>query len=174
MTQYGVGPNTIESAAASGEPVLERIAQNLLEALKTVTVSMGDSGDLDVVRPNPVLPAQLKSYRATLTQEDPELDEEGDCPQGLLQWWGNFAVIVDVVLPEDVQTPIDTVLNRVCADIQRAFRTDPLRGDLALDTKIKAPEFAPIEPAARSGTVVVRCRVWYRTLEDDPYRIPGE
>ena len=162
-----------EDTTAVHEPVLERISRNIVESLKEMGVAMGDSGKLIVDRPNPSTPTQIENYRVLVVQDSPE-EDEGPVTEGWKNWFQGYSIVCDVVNDADAATPIDTLLNRLRADIEKTLRKDPRRGGLAMDTIIRPPELHPVEENARVGRITVKCEVWYQHLKDDPYRTRGE
>lgn len=165
---------TIEDSTAAAEPVVERIAQNIVNTLRELTTAAGIYANATVDRPNPALPHDFKDYRLLVVQENEEEDEEAGTADGLLGLIQPFRIVCDAVLPETAQTAIDTVLNRIKADVQKKLREDPQRGGLAWDTVLRPAEMDDTTENARSGTVNVVVAVRYRVLEDDPYKTPME
>lgn len=165
---------TIEDTTAAGEPVVERITQNIVDALEELTKAAGIYANAKVYRPSPAKPPPLRDYRLVVIQSDPELDEENDGLCGVQAWVQPYQIVCEAVLPENAVTPIDRVLNRIRADVEKKLREDPQRGGLAWDTRIMPPVMDDTAETARAGTIEVRVNVHYRTIEDDPYLTPTE
>lgn len=164
----------IEDDFILGEPVVERITQNIVTALKELTTNAGLSANAVVHRPNPAKPPAVVDFGMTVVQGDPEADDEIETTDGLKGWIQPYLIACDVVLPEDKITPIDRALNRIRSAVENKLREDPRRGGLAVDTVIMPPELSDTAEQARMGTVTVVAHVHYRTLEDDDTQTPGE
>lgn len=63
---------------------------------------------------------------------------------------------------------IDTRLNQICADMEKALRVDITRGDNAYQTDIGEPDLLIADDGSNSA-VVLPITVDYRVLKSDPY-----
>jgi len=151
-------------------PIVEQIAQAILAALDVLKAA----GTLsDAKRPlRTGIPVNPKDKLAVLYQDDPEEDaEQGSEGRGPVdrQSWIQPFMIDCYVRPSDTSTTaVDTTINMLRADVEKAMRLTPTWGGLAIDTRIRAPEGFLTGDESAEG-VRVNIDVLYRTDEDDPY-----
>ena len=156
--------------AAQNATVLERIAQNVLATIGSVTLSMpdGSAPALTITR------AAAKNNAAHLTgfifQNSPDRIE--DAPAMTEEWVQQFAVVVYVVPLETDQTPVDAYNNAVIGAIHKALMVDYGRGGLAVNTIIQAPLFFPPVAGEVDG-ITFNFDVQYRNVLDDPFTPAG-
>jgi hypothetical protein len=153
------------------EPIVELISRNIEDTLKALCVVGGYWADATVCRPRPGSGYELKHGRVLIIQGDPEPD-----PSPVLGKTGRiqpYSIVCDVAVSQDSADGIDTWLNRIAADVEKALTTDEgssyRRGGYAIDTIAREPEFAPIVPNSHVGRVVVNVDVYYRTAERNPF-----
>jgi len=160
----------------SADPIIERIAQDIQAAVAGITQAAGYNQDLVCKRParlgleGDVSPADGV---AVLVQDDPQPDEAhsnyGNPDR--MAWLVTFEVDACVVPADADDTPIDTLLSRVRADIEKAVMADETRGGLAVWTKpLGSMRFA--YDAGLPG-IAVQFQVLYRTPSTDPYTSAG-
>src|SRR5438046_579581 len=96
-------------------PILERIAQNLEDTLRTVTVNSGYPLDLTVERANPGVGNRDRNNLAVIVQGNPTAaDSLSQAHDG---WNVPFQIVCSAIEPEDSTVPIDTSLNRLWAAV---------------------------------------------------------
>jgi hypothetical protein len=149
-------------------PVIEKIAVDVFNTLKGVTVADGSSIDL--------LPQRRKRGNkdnpahglCVIYQNDPTKDElTTGAPDGTIFWRVRFALEIYIIQSEKADDPIDSVINYVTADVQRALMTDPQRGQNAHDTILDEPRSFDDADNGYSG-IVVEFEVQYGHLLSDP------
>ena len=152
------------------EPVLERIAQDVQAALESVDEGTNYRHTLVVQRaPRKINPAHLL---AVLVQTETErhdglTDDAAAGASGVIYWRQNFDVMLFIVQSDQVATPIDTALNAVRADVEKAIMVDPTRGGLAHDTVIQPPTIFAADNNAYHG-IIVSFSVQFGTRGNDP------
>ncbi len=146
-------------------PVIELIAQNVLQTVSGITTSTGANYTLTAQRHTKG--GDLRRHlNAVIIQEDPK--EPPHQPNvNTYEWMQTFGVCVWIDPPEEDPTPIDQYINLVWADAHKAFVADRYRGGNALDTTIKPPQIVSKE-AAGMDAVIINVEVNYRTAETDP------
>jgi len=154
------------------DPVLELIAENIKTEVAEITVANGFNQNLTPKRPTRSgweddEPAT--NGKVLIIQEDPDEDEEnaaaGNNP--MKAWVQPFTLVAFVIASDANSDPIDTLVNRVKADIEKKLCEDPTRGGNAWDTRIRAGGKIYKDGQYSGWAVVVD--VHYRTREDDPY-----
>jgi hypothetical protein len=159
------------------EPIIERILQNVKTVVDGITVVAGYNQDLDAVRPTKMDfddGAPAVNGKVVILCDDPEPNvEKSNAGNPARQAWTLSLVLVAYVIPSDTSTtPIDTLINRVRADIEKALQADPYRGELAVDTSPAGSQKFVEEGGAACG-VAVFVDVVYRTPINDPYTAAG-
>jgi hypothetical protein len=160
------GQNTI--------PVLERLTTNVVDTLRGVQTAAGYGCDLRVERPNPTLGNGQKDGLAVVIQGPTPTRTIDGVPLNLWEWRQEYEVVCFVSQSEQDETPIDTRLNRLWADVVKAITQDVNRGGLAIDTVIDDPEFDINGENANAGYVSAKFTVQYRTLYNDPFTSPHD
>src|SRR3954464_12614593 len=116
-------------------PVKERIMLQVVQTLQGVTTGAGDAYTLDVQRPNPSLGNPTKNNRVIVVQGDPQRIGDGsDDANGFTEWHLPISVVGTVIEKEASVEVIDSRVNRMAADIERAMCKEGShhRGGLAL------------------------------------------
>ena len=149
-------------------PVIESIAANLLTTLNGVTTGNGYEQTIVIKRPS----------RITYDTEASGDDLEGLLVQGtreplehtftMYTWRQPFIVIVYALNADRSSTTIDTRLNQITADMEKALRVDITRGGNARHTGIGEPEFLIAADGSVSATMLP-FTVDYQVLNTDPY-----
>ncbi len=149
-------------------PVIESIAANLLATLNGVTTGNGYEQTIVIKRPS----------RVTYDTEASGDDLEGLLVQGTREplehaftvytWRQPFLIIVYALNDDRSATTIDTRLNQITADMEKALRADITRGAYAYMTNIGEPEFLIAADGSVSATMLP-ITVDYRVLNTDPY-----
>ena len=154
------------------EPIVEQIAANVASTVAAVTVANGYHQDLTASRPTS---SEWRDGRpqangtVIIVQDDADENEEHSTAgnPGLKAWSQGFALVAYVIASEASTAAMDTAVNRVRADLEKALTIDRTRGNLAIDTIIRAAQHFAAGPGATGTAVIVD--VLYRTREDDPY-----
>lgn len=152
-------------------PVVERIAQDLMTALATIT-STRFTLALPIVRParlgdwtpadHQVLLVQAEAVRLT------EGDVEAGAGQGLAICWAQLFFADLILLPTgDTTVPLDQAFNVFLSAAVKAVMADKTRGGLAQFTRLGEPEFGR---DTKRGIDLLRLpiEVQYCVLESDP------
>lgn len=151
-----------------GTPISELIAENIVTTVAAITAGANYTNTIaGVDRPNPGLGQAAADRRCLLVQGNPVPVEQR--PQMFVEWQHPFQIVAYVTESEDSNTAIDTRLNTIRADIERALMAEQTRGGYAIRTVIEQPEFGDISTTAREGTVSVNFSVFYRTRWNNPY-----
>lgn len=154
-------------------PISERISLSVLAALQSVRPSNGYVNTLHVTRYR-----QHGDYgdlpldrRTIIFEEDPEQITDG-VDLDALYWNQEYAVVIYIVqTPEQAKAVnIDTEINLVRAEAEKAVMADYQRGGLAINTYIRAPQHFAEAAGAREG-ITVRFAVQYHTQLDNPFAI---
>ena len=153
------------------DPIVELIIQEVVTTVNGITVENEYNQDLSAVRPTRLdLDDEGPADDGTVVVmcADPEPDaEHSNAGNPARQAWRLALVLLAYVIPSDADTtPIDTLVNRVRADIEMALQADPTRGGLAITTDLAGSQKFVAEGAAG---VAVLADVVYRTPINDPY-----
>lgn len=153
-------------------PVIESIAEDIRSTIAGVTVANGYNQDLTAVRPTSLEWRDGRSQKdgtVIIVQQDPEENEELSSAgnAGLKAWDQPYALVAYVIASEASLPAIDTRINQVRSDLEKALTVDRTRGGRAIDTIVRAPEHFDQGPGATGIIVVID--VLYRTPENDPY-----
>lgn len=151
------------------DPIKENISADILTAVNEITTDAGFNQTLiarramriDFNEDNP--PA---TNRVVITQTEAE-----DLTPGISknEWLQHYDINCIVVGSDTDSTTIETLINRVEADVIKKLRVDPQRSGNALDTIILSPE-SPGEDSGFTG-IIVKVAVHYRHNQDDPYTL---
>ncbi len=149
-------------------PIIEDIAANILTTINRVTTGNGYNQTIVVKRPSRV------DYESKAAADD----LEGVIYQGKRErlasemnsytWRQPFTIVVYALNNDGSSTTIDTRLNQICADMEKALRVDITRGGNAYHTDIGEPENLIADDGSNSA-VVLPITVDYRVLKSDPY-----
>lgn len=149
--------------------ILEQIAAALETVLKGITVANGYTLDVGpVVRRTRVEGFAPEDRAIVLAQEDPEEDGEYEGGGSFRGWVQPFSIYCFRQASEKDLADLDTRINAIRADVEKAVRADPTLGALATDTRVRVPDLWALKSAAFEG-VTVHVDVHYLTKEDDPY-----
>ncbi len=149
-------------------PVIEKIAANVLTTVNGVTTDNGYNQTIVVKRAGRV------DYDSEAAADDLEgliyqgKRERIEGPFTLYSWRQPFAIIAFALNDDGSSVTIDTRLNQICADMEKALRLDITRGGNAYETDIGEPEFLEAEDGSMSA-VRLPITVDYRVLKSDPY-----
>ena len=149
--------------------ILEQISANVLTTVASVTIANGYEQTVTAERRQQRYAETAQPIRdknVVIYQDVPVLDE--GVPQGHIGWYQPYWLECYVLEDEGSGTAVDTRVNSIRADVEKALLVDRHRGTLAVDTDIEAPAAIEDENGATLG-VAVRAVVRYRTLESDPY-----
>jgi len=144
-------------------PIIEQIAAAIKTALDALVTAGSASKAERPLRSG--MPSSPQDKHLVLMQGDASEVEDGAI--GHKTWMQPFAIDCFVRPSDSSTTPVDTAINTLRADVEKALRDDPTWGGLAIDTIIRDPEGF----LAGEGTEGVRVNadVHFRHLEDDPY-----
>ena len=152
------------------DPIVEQIAADVLTTVQTVTTGNGYNYTVSAKR----MPSQAETIGPAdlgviLYQGDPAKKTDSE-PQNRYDWMQPFFLACYVSIKEDdvTEPAIETKVNRVRADIEKALMVDRNRSTLAIDTIIGEPVAFDTGIDGMDG-IVVRIDVWYRVDQDDPY-----
>jgi hypothetical protein len=141
-------------------PVLELIAENIVEALKNVSPAGGYNVTLEVERyknphnrPRDMLAVVITGDAAPA--EDSEGSEQSS-------WVQTFGVLVYVIDNETTTNPADERQILAWADCVRALSIDKTRGGQAWRQSMLPPDFG-------DDFVLIKFDVYYDTVGDDPF-----
>ncbi len=149
-------------------PIIENIAANILTTINGVTTGNGYNQTITAKRPSRV------DYDSEAAADDLEgviyqgKRERLTSPLTMQTWRQPFAIVVYALNDDGSETTIDTRLNQICADMEKALRVDVTRGDNAYQTDIGEPEFMVADDGSISA-VVLPITVDYRVLKSDPF-----
>ena len=146
------------------EPISEQIAEKVLERLQTITTVNGYRYTLDVYRADMHRGLSPRDNRAIIFEGDDEAEEP---PQGHFQYRKRFAVLVFTLEPDDSMSPLDSRVNIVRADIEKAVMADPFWDDLASNTFLGGAR--RFDPTEETYGCVVDFDIQYQVLDSDPY-----
>lgn len=147
------------------KPVIENIADNVLDTINGITIANGYNYNLSAVR------------KRRIDFEDEAWDDlsclilqtkvnELDSGYSTKEWEQFFEVFVFAQDPDDSDISIDTKLNQIRSDIEKAIMTDTTRGGFAIDTMIHGAVF---DDDNGYSAVAVSFSVHYRVNELNPY-----
>lgn len=161
--------------SASAEAIAEQILEEVVVTVNSITVANGYNQELRASRPTRLdLDKEAPADNGTVVVMcgDPEPDpEHSNAGYPQRQAWLLTLVLLAYVIPSDSdKTPIDTLISRVRADIEKALQVDPTRGGLAIWTRPAGSQKFIQEGAAG---VAVLAEVLYRTPINDPYTNAG-
>jgi len=149
-------------------PIIENIAQNILDCINAITTANGFNQDLTAYRPR-------RTDYSDVTPVDRQVlvlsGDEEDVPAaaGTSEWIQTFLLqaIVRDSDKADPQQTIDTRINQIKSDIRKKLAEDVRRDGNAIDTQNKG---AVVFTDGESFTgIEISVDVHYRTLRDDPY-----
>jgi len=146
-----------------GLPVIELIAENVLATVQGIKAAAGFNYDLTAQR-HTRKGDKREHLNAIIVQEDPK--DITNVPN-TKEWKLVFGIGVYIMPAETDPTAIDTYVNLVRSDVERAIMLDRYRGANAINTIVKEPETA-VDEESVTDLVVINAEVHYRTSELDP------
>jgi hypothetical protein len=154
-------------------PALERIAQHIVDSLKTITIENGYSVDANVLRPNPGVGDSAQDGTMVVIVGDATIEAP---PQMHLQWLQTFRIHGLVVLSEKAADPtIDTLLIQRISEVvwclthdSDGTREQTTRGGLAQDTIFQGVT-VDMDPTGHDAEFMIDIGVRYRTLDNNPF-----
>jgi hypothetical protein len=150
-----------------GLPVSELIALNILATVEGVQESSGYNYNITAQRHS--RSGDKESHlNAIIVQEDAREVTEPKV-YNTKEWIQPYNIGVFIMPPEDDPTPIDTYVNLIIADVQKALMVDRYRDQNALDTQVRAAHIVS-EKGLEYEIAVVVVEVTYRINELDPYQ----
>lgn len=154
-------------------PVIEQIAARIKTVLGNVLTANGYSVTLGTVHRPPRLPFRVESLddlEAVITQGDRERSEDNDL-QGnppAIAWMQPFEIAAIRKPTEATTTAIETNLNTLGADIEKALMSDAELEQMIVERHLQ-PAGQEVAGDGAYGVVTVNLEVIYRTSETDPY-----
>ena len=152
------------------DSILEQIAVEFLSTIRGINQASGYENNVTASRRkqrySQVEDPTGKDRHCVIYQDNPLRDTEP--PQQHVGWRQPFYVLCYVTEDEDTSVSLDTRINSLRADVEKAVRANPHMSALAVDTVIDDPIMIEDEHGGIMG-IAVRAVVWYRTLQDDPY-----
>lgn len=159
------------------ESIIEQIAATIAARIESVTLANGYWQDVSrVVRPTRSFEYTIEDNLVLIEQQAwetlDELSHEGNpVGQARRQF---FQISLFVVPPRTSATPVDTLINRLAADVEKAIAlggADPRwvhMDDLAIDARFTSgTRFIHADGSSEGIDLILA--VDYRTDEDDPY-----
>jgi hypothetical protein len=151
-------------------PVVERITQNIVAALKEITTANGYTRDVRRVERVRAVPENPEDMSILVYRDDPEPYPE-KLPYEKSGYTQQYSIVFFVAESERSDVPIDQRLALFEADIIKALMKDPRRGGLTfIDSRHVGTALLP-EPLGGCCGGTVYLDVPYRTPRNDPYRI---
>jgi hypothetical protein len=147
-----------------GLPLIEQIAVDIFNTVSGVTVDNGYNFDLTVQR-HSKSGDKIAHLNTVIVQDDPH--EAGDPVYFTKEWIQPFDIAVFIIPLESDPTAIDTYVNVVRSDVEKALMVDRYRGGKALDTQIRACR--NVSETLDYDCIAINVEVTYRTLETNPY-----
>ena len=128
------------------EPHLEKITDALLTLINGVTTGNGFHHTIEVARSMTVdfrdtSPSHLKGV-LFIQDADRMTDQES---YGTARWMVNYVLEV-FVRESKAATIIETITNRIMADVDKRIQTDPVLGGLAIDTVLTGMGYLATNP----------------------------
>lgn len=146
-------------------PIVESIAENIRTTIDAIAEPTYNQ-DLTAIRPRREDFANTSPVDGTCLIEQAD-EEDGEDAVGFEFWIQPFFIWAIVLDSDDATTSIDTRINQVKCDIQKALMVDPTRGGFANRTILKpCPKFDDGE--GFSG-IAVRVDVEYFHIDTNPY-----
>lgn len=158
---------------AAANPIIEQIILDVVGTIDGITTDNGYQQDLNAVRPTRMDlddegPGTDGDVVVTFSDPDPA-DEHSAAGNPPRQGWTVQLTLIAYVIPSDASTaPLDTLINRVRADIEKALQVDHTRGGLAINTTPAGSQKFAVEGGSTTG-VAVFADVTYRTPLNNPY-----
>jgi len=150
------------------KPIIEYIAQNILDSINQIKTANDFNQDLTAYRPRRNDFADITPEDGTiLVVQGDEDDVEGAIGTG--EWRQTF-VLMAMVIDSDKVTPqetVDTRINTIRADVQKKLAEDVKRGGYAIDTLNRGSALFADGPKFTGIGIVIE--VHYRTRIEDPY-----
>lgn len=150
-------------------PIIEYIAANVLSTVQAVTAANGYdntvTGERLIRTGNRVRDRLVVVEQGDTKRSD--LDGDRDQYQAI-GWVQTFYLTAYVLESESSSTAIETRLNSIRSDLEKAIMADPTRGNYAVDTFLVGATRVTDDDSAAEG-VVVEIEVYYRVLHTNPY-----
>ena len=147
-------------------PVNELIARDILATVNTVTIANGYNYDLTVQRHSKA--GDKRDHLNTIITQDDTREASEPEVYFTKEWIATYMIGVYIMPLDNDTTPIDTYVNIIRADVEKALMVDIYRSGNALNTTIRAPKQITDE-GLEYDIIVINVDVNYRTLENDPY-----
>ena len=149
------------------EPHLEKITDALLTLINGVTTGNGFHYTITAARSmtvdfRDVSPSHLKGV--LFIQDASRMEDQENL--GTARWMVNYVLEV-FVRESKTETIIETITNRIMADVDKRIQTDPNLGGLAIDTVLTGMGYLATDPNFTG--LVLEISVNYQTVLDDPF-----
>jgi len=154
------------------DPVIEVIAKQIKTRLESVQVANGYQTTVaDVQRPTRINAVAPLPNRVVFAQDDAsdveDLDGQGRPPS---RAFAHGFIVGMFIMPAQTSTdPIETAINRACADLCNAVMADPQWTGLAIDTRVTNPGTWEIHGNGDYALAEIGFAVTYRVAENDHY-----
>lgn len=148
-------------------PIVEQIANKLVDYVNAITQANGFNQDLTAIRPKRLhLESDINRDRLVVIQQEEVADVEEESTSTII-WLQTFAIQAIVVDSDDATDSIDKRLNTIRSDIEKKLMSDDCRklDGLGIIYLSGATKF--IDDAANSG-ISVDVIVRYEVLTNDP------
>lgn len=143
-------------------PIVELQAQAILTQLQTIGVGDGWlTVPLSIIRPWKFEPQHMQ---ICLVQGDPE--PIGEEPVNHDDWNQHWDIQLFVMPPEDDETPVDTYINLLAADVKKAIDGDVAWRTFAINHALG--QVVPFGPPIPVSGGVMDLSVHMRTIYGDP------
>lgn len=149
---------------AFGLPIIEQIAAALKTVLDGITEANGYTYTLAPVRPSRIERPKPAHLMASLWQEDPEREDDGFRDD---MWKCVFPIGICFRQSDNDEAAIDTALNQIRSEVEKALCVDRTLGGLADSLYILEPE-KWVEEEGFAG-VTVSPEVHYHHAVGDPF-----
>jgi len=149
-------------------PIIEHIAANLVTTVNGVTITNGCNQNLSAMRSRRLdFPADEAPVDGIVMIVQGEPSAPVILNAAVIEWIQPFALNAFVIDDDDATASIDTRINKVRSDLEKALLVDHTRGGYAVDTLLEPPTFFPESETATGITINITIR--YRTIYADPY-----
>lgn len=144
--------------------IAEYISRNIATTLNNITIDNGYNFNMTFEREKKTNKPQ--HMVGVIFQEQPT---ETPTQEYSKQFFSQpYEIEIPLMLSEGDDTPIDTYVNLMFADVTKALMVDPTRGSYAFDTYVRG--FYKAEALDGSGlTISISIDIEYRTDRNNPY-----
>jgi hypothetical protein len=153
------------------QTVEERICADIVTALKGITLAAGYNGDVTVERVGAELPNGISDRMLLVSYGEARPDPTG--PIGVDQWIQTYVIDCISIDSENETAEPGVRASRLRGDVIKSLSADWQRSSLAVNQRFLTDD--PNGPtASKLIGIGVSLEVTYRTVQDDPFSLPGE